>query len=127
MSVEKSCWGCREDQPNQLAHMDPGGCLYEPYTTCEGCRNDDLNELAHMEPGGCLNRPRYSLDEYSDEESQIISVVINEPKEAVKKVVIDTHSYYYDTKTKILYTDKNLKKKICKYDEVSGKLIPLSL
>ena len=24
-----SCWGCREEQPNQLAHMDPGGCLYK--------------------------------------------------------------------------------------------------
>lgn len=23
-----TCWGCLEDQPNQLAHMDPGGCLY---------------------------------------------------------------------------------------------------
>ncbi|ARF09944.1 hypothetical protein Indivirus_6_10 [Indivirus ILV1] len=23
-----SCIGCREDQPNQLAHMEPGGCLY---------------------------------------------------------------------------------------------------
>lgn len=23
-----TCWGCREDQPNQLAHMDVGGCLY---------------------------------------------------------------------------------------------------
>ena len=22
------CWGCRENQPNQLAHMDYGGCLY---------------------------------------------------------------------------------------------------
>ena len=22
------CWGCRESQPNQLAHMDYGGCLY---------------------------------------------------------------------------------------------------
>ena len=22
-----TCWGCKEDQPNQLAHMDPGGCL----------------------------------------------------------------------------------------------------
>ena len=21
------CWGCLTDQPNQLAHMDPGGCL----------------------------------------------------------------------------------------------------
>ena len=27
---ESSCWGCREGQPNQLAHMDPqGGCLYQ--------------------------------------------------------------------------------------------------
>lgn len=23
-----TCAGCRADQPNQLAHMDPGGCLY---------------------------------------------------------------------------------------------------
>ena len=23
-----TCWGCIEDQPNQLAHMDPGGCLH---------------------------------------------------------------------------------------------------
>lgn len=22
------CWGCAEDQPNQLAHMEPGGCCY---------------------------------------------------------------------------------------------------
>jgi hypothetical protein len=27
--IISSCWGCREDQPNQLAHIDPGGCLYE--------------------------------------------------------------------------------------------------
>jgi hypothetical protein len=26
-STESSCWGCREHQPNQMAHMDPGGCL----------------------------------------------------------------------------------------------------
>jgi hypothetical protein len=23
-----TCWGCRDDQPNQLAHVDFGGCLY---------------------------------------------------------------------------------------------------
>ena len=23
------CIGCLENQPNQLAHMDPGGCLYD--------------------------------------------------------------------------------------------------
>jgi hypothetical protein len=27
---EQTCWGCRENQPNQLAHVDPGGCLYTP-------------------------------------------------------------------------------------------------
>jgi len=32
-----SCWGCRDDQPNQLAHMDPGGCLYEEeYSIVDG-------------------------------------------------------------------------------------------
>ncbi len=24
-----ACWGCAENQPNQLAHMDPGGCCYQ--------------------------------------------------------------------------------------------------
>ena len=27
---ETTCWGCRENQPNQMAHTDVGGCLYEP-------------------------------------------------------------------------------------------------
>ena len=26
--INKTCWGCLEDQLNQLAHMDIGGCLY---------------------------------------------------------------------------------------------------
>jgi len=26
--VSKTCPGCRTDEPNQLAHMDFGGCLY---------------------------------------------------------------------------------------------------
>lgn len=25
----ETCWGCRENQPNQLAHIDVGGCLYQ--------------------------------------------------------------------------------------------------
>jgi hypothetical protein len=24
-----ACWGCAENQPNQLAHMEPGGCCYQ--------------------------------------------------------------------------------------------------
>lgn len=27
--MPNTCWGCREDQPNQLAHMEYGGCLYD--------------------------------------------------------------------------------------------------
>ena len=27
-SIPQTCRGCREDQPNQLAHIVPGGCLY---------------------------------------------------------------------------------------------------
>lgn len=27
-SLAQTCWGCLEDQLNQLAHTDPGGCLY---------------------------------------------------------------------------------------------------
>lgn len=26
-SIKQLCWGCIEKQPNQLAHMYPGGCL----------------------------------------------------------------------------------------------------
>jgi len=28
--AEVTCWGCREDQPNQMAHMERGGCMYMP-------------------------------------------------------------------------------------------------
>lgn len=28
IKLVSACSGCREDQPNQLAHMDHGGCLY---------------------------------------------------------------------------------------------------
>lgn len=28
---KSTCWGCRENQPNQLAHVDAGGCLYEDF------------------------------------------------------------------------------------------------
>ena len=123
-SKQLSCQGCLEDQPNQLAHMDPGGCLYpesvsDVETTCEGCRDHDLNELAHMEPGGCLNRPRYSTDDYDD-------YVESEPvKKSGEKITIQYITYYYDKDSKILYTDKTLRKAICKYDKLTCVLLPL--
>ena len=120
MSLEKTCWGCREDQPNQLAHMDVGGCLYEPYTTCDGCRENNSNELAHMEPGGCLHRPRYSIDEYDED------IVIDTPvKKSGEMITIQNILYCYDKDTNILYTDKTMRKAICKYDRLTCVLSPL--
>ena len=134
-----SCQGCREDQPNQMAHMEPGGCLYEEYveecmlaepikrrivlkpieTTCEGCRDNDSNELAHMEPGGCLHRPRYPVnDDYDDEYEEVV-------KKSGEQITICHVTYYYDKDSKILYTDKTLRKAICKYDTLTCVLSPL--
>lgn len=28
VKIDKKCRACREEQPGQLAHMEPGGCLY---------------------------------------------------------------------------------------------------
>ena len=28
-NINETCQGCIEKQPNQLAHVDIGGCLYE--------------------------------------------------------------------------------------------------
>jgi hypothetical protein len=93
----KYCIGCIENQPNQQAHMDIGGCLYEEYEYsdeessndnsveclaetqsectvkchterakyCIGCIENQPNQQAHMDIGGCL----YEEYEYSDEES----------------------------------------------------------
>ena len=36
---QSCCWGCKEDQPNQMAHMDLGGCLYD-----ESLEVDDSDE-----------------------------------------------------------------------------------
>lgn len=27
--MDQTCWACRDDQANQTAHMDYGGCLYQ--------------------------------------------------------------------------------------------------
>ena len=34
------CQGCRDDQPNQLAHTGPGGCLEPPEERCHRCGGD---------------------------------------------------------------------------------------
>jgi len=30
-AIGSDCWGCAENQPNQEAHMGPGGCLHMPF------------------------------------------------------------------------------------------------
>lgn len=42
------CWGCKENQPNQLAHMDYGGCLY--YDACEMGLADPLDAISILAP-----------------------------------------------------------------------------
>jgi len=40
----KSCIGCLQDQPNQLAHMDIGGCLYEEEVWETSSEDSDTDE-----------------------------------------------------------------------------------
>jgi hypothetical protein len=42
------CWGCKENQPNQLAHMDRGGCLY--YDACEMGLVDPFDAISSFPP-----------------------------------------------------------------------------
>jgi hypothetical protein len=40
------CWGCKENQPNQLAHMNYGGCLY--YDACEMGLADPFDAISTL-------------------------------------------------------------------------------
>jgi len=42
------CWGCKENQPNQLAHMDYGGCLY--YDACDMGLVDPFDAISTLPP-----------------------------------------------------------------------------
>jgi len=48
MKNDVLCWGCKEDQPNQLAHMDYGGCLY--YDACEMGLADPFEATSTLPP-----------------------------------------------------------------------------
>ena len=37
---KSTCWGCQTNQPNQLAHMDPGGCLHFVASDDEDSENE---------------------------------------------------------------------------------------
>lgn len=118
-SGETTCWGCREDQANQQAHMDEGGCLSEPQsidaiplnTTCEGCRDNSMNELDHMEMGGCINGNCHPSDEHY-------------PKRLDSGVIyLQNLPYRYDPQTRLLYAEDN--RPICYYDPKTRQLSPL--
>lgn len=38
--VNTTCWGCLHNHPNQLAHMDPGGCLHCAVTDDEDSEDE---------------------------------------------------------------------------------------
>jgi len=46
----KRCQGCIEDQPNQMAHMESGGCLYIDYFISESSDEEELNDKVSEEP-----------------------------------------------------------------------------
>lgn len=54
-----TCQGCRDNQPNQLAHMDSGGCLEEPFLPCSNvnCESNAYNSIYF---GYCSSECRYS-------------------------------------------------------------------
>ena len=47
----RECIGCLENQPNQLAHMDPGGCMYD-----ESDEEYEWGELGPPPPRPVLRR-----------------------------------------------------------------------
>jgi hypothetical protein len=46
--IKTSCWGCRDNELNQLAHIDYGGCLY--YDACENSLVDTFDKFSNLPP-----------------------------------------------------------------------------
>ena len=43
---KSTCWACQTNQPNQLAHMDPGGCLH--FVASDDEDSEDEREIAGL-------------------------------------------------------------------------------
>ena len=43
---KSTCWGCQTNQPNQLAHMDPGGCLH--FVASDDENSEDEREISAL-------------------------------------------------------------------------------
>ena len=54
------CWGCLTDQPNQLAHMDPGGCL---------CQDSDSNSISSSQSTSKSSSKKKSIKKSSSKSS----------------------------------------------------------
>ena len=50
-----SCEGCRENQPNQLAHTGPGGCLEDKYPDYPEELNEIVDDRSCEKCAGCSN------------------------------------------------------------------------
>ena len=109
----EKCWGClTKQQPNSLAHMELGGCMYESESTCDGCINNSGNELDHMELGGCISE-RFHISK----ETNISS--------SYQNIFIRGIEYLYEIKSNKLFIRDNLNQPICRYDLKTHKLLPL--
>lgn len=60
-----NCWGCRTAEPNQQAHMDVGGCLYQEPNDASG------EEEEQGLPGIILDDPNYVPEEEEEDEKQV--------------------------------------------------------
>ena len=89
---EAKCWGCLEDQPNQLAHMDVDGCLYsEPEKFLIDTKITDYfknsNKKAKLINGDIGNYfPKKELDSFN---------VAKNCQSKKKKVYFDSEITYY--------------------------------
>lgn len=70
MNSIESCEGCIRNQPAQMAHMGPGGCLNEPYLLEERLGRVSTDNFCPIcETDGCENISRYIEEENDDEEN----------------------------------------------------------
>jgi hypothetical protein len=97
-----TCRGCLEDQPNQLAHMEIGGCMYEDFESEYGDdendndNNDDL--LNNMENIRFFNNIKETMNIKYPSNENLIEINLKEIKALNDKII----------KNKVMYTNHKL-------------------
>jgi hypothetical protein len=69
-----SCQACLEEQPNQLAHMDFGGCMY-PYDQEENHAQQEDHEEDHEEDQEEDEEKQFETERYNLFKNQINSLI----------------------------------------------------